>query len=1602
MEDAGGWLECSSCSASLHWACLAPSRQRRILANINIEEQARCRALGKEEEYQQVEGFEATEMLTTIECDNCFHAWGWRCIICNSDRDANPQNQVGLLFRCKRCLRACHYECIQQVEGDDTLNEAAVARQTNEWKCLDCESWSDVEQIIAWRPCETPNVAPEPATVPGKLTPIYTASNDLPREYLVKFKHQSYRETQWVPHRWLKIVSASLLSRFLRYGSGVELEGGHSLSSQSALIGPPRKRINFVTDDMGEVEAGPPASAPDAQERIPSSWKTPERILDVFFRASSVEGLSDPAPRTKKQRVSHTHQQQIADELKSNTNPVHIDDVDEDLLSPDDAEERIDWVAKCLIKWQDVDYQKSTWENVPDGDDPDFLAAFCTFLQGRQVELPDFEPRSKRIKYQELYEQPAYVAGGELLDFQLEGLNWLRYGWMTDQPKILADEMGLGKTIQIISFIGSLHHEFNRGPVLIVVPNSTLPNWVRELEKWLPSLRVVPFWGGKDSRAVVEQYELFHAREQEGRQPLKAHVVITSDSTARLSLDVLDRVPTWEALIVDEGQSLKAGDGGLLYQKLASLDTVYRLIMTGTPLNNNIGELFHLLKFLKPGDEWDAIGKLRRKYEILTPELVDELQPKLIPFFLRRLKQQVANLPPKIEIFVPISLKPVQKRIYKSIIESNVKDIQALIASKGSKARRKKAVTSLNNILMQLRKCIQHPYLVAPDLGEFDVDDGVQEEQEHERLILASAKMTLLRQMLPKLKARGHRVLIFSQFVIHLELVEAFVQGEGYSYLRLDGQVGQRQRQRGIDAFNAPGSDIFLYLLSTRAGGVGINLAAADTVIMLDPDFNPHVDMQAISRAHRIGQTKRVLVFRLLAKMTAEQRIIEMARKKLVLDHLIVQNLDNVSSSRAEEMEDILRYGAKALFDQDGTEENERDIKYNDEEVEALINRAETEEVDGEDEETSDPLGALALPAVFEQPMVTEDDNAEQQTAAEERLDIGDADFWEELLANSAKQNEHSTSEMTLEGQTGRGKRVRRPVKYFQASMGPDRDDDITVTRKRKKKGRQQGGGSESEDASFDEAQLRRSESPDDLEGQVVNDRNALAEGKFKRIKYPRPPETPIEKMKSLRTEETDEAFAVLTRLPHPILRDVLDATGPVPEPTAPAERPQLTNAHCVFFHKALNYPMNLFPHAFMLVESRHLPAQVIDLPDEGARLLNKQVVASHLFNAARRALAAWKRVAGHYAQDLEAPSHHRQHLNELRVLLMTTDSGRQLSHQEAEQFCEHVRQMAVPDLDMLAAAARALLSLQIPKVSMADRLRAIAGTSTSPFARGNVKVSFTDFTVRNEVRKTATQIINANEKGVTRPDARSTDGTSAEASPGRYRVQIDENAYKRRKPGRPPGSGKGAKSTEQATKKRAEMSAQERALAAAGLLPDGNIRETLTPGPSTSAAAPTSASAVAVPRPRPTPVRQSAPDSRGPVAVITEPPPAQSRATGTTTASVRPADPSVANSNGQSSASTNTRPPSTSNSAAHKRDEKCFICEKSPYHYISKCPFLLDPPAARERFNHLLDTVVLDRSRTKEERQGMRRLLIFLKYALDKREEGEGLKEMVSQEEIV
>jgi chromodomain-helicase-DNA-binding protein 4 len=425
-------------------------------------------------------------------------------------------------------------------------------------------------------------------------------------------------------------------------------------------------------------------------------------------------------------------------------------------------------------------------------------------------------------------------------------------------------EMGLGKTIQTAAFLYSLYKEgHSKGPFLVSVPLSTLINWEREFELWAPDFYCVTYIGDKESRAALREHELTFQEDAAPRATskgatrlrtsnVKFHVLITSYELVAIDSACLSSID-WKILVVDEAHRLKSNQSKF-FKTLAGYNIDHKLLLTGTPLQNNLEELYHLLNFLCR-DKFNDLSAFQSEFaDISKEDQVKKLHEMLGPHMLRRLKSDVLkNMPTKSEFIVRVELSPMQKKYYKFILTKNYEALNSKGGAGGN-------ACSMLNIMMDLKKCCNHPYLFPSAQEEAPLSAGGQ--YEYQSLMKAAGKLELLEKMLRVLKKQGHRVLIFSQMTKMLDILEDFLDGAGYKFERIDGGITGNQRQEAIDRFNAPGAQQFVFLLSTRAGGLGINLATADTVIIYDSDWNPHNDIQAFSRAHRIGQANKVMIYR--------------------------------------------------------------------------------------------------------------------------------------------------------------------------------------------------------------------------------------------------------------------------------------------------------------------------------------------------------------------------------------------------------------------------------------------------------------------------------------------------------------------------------------------------------------------------------------------------------------------------------------------------------------------------------------------------------------------------------------------------------------------
>ncbi|KAG1287271.1 hypothetical protein G6F66_009961 [Rhizopus arrhizus] len=675
--------------------------------------------------------------------------------------------------------------------------------------------------------------------------------------------------------------------------------------------------------------------------------------------------------------------------------------------------------AKCILAvFKDTEYGDAIWDEPPTENEPELYAAYNLALE-RYIRSTKVKPpykmkeliadvrklaNAERYELHELKTQLKYITGGTLMKHQLEALNWLLFQWEKKQSCILADDMGLGKTIQVIAFLYVLFKKYGIYPFIIVVPNSTATNWIREFQKWAPDMSVAPYFGSAASRKMALEHEIFDKKKD-----LRVHAVVATYESIQDANKLQNLF--WSVMIVDESQRLK-NDESQLFKALTQFCKDLTVLLTGTPLQNNLKELFNIMHFIRP----DSFNNTQAEdYQDMTREQVEELHNRLRPYFLRRTKEEILKtLPPKHEILVPLSMTPLQKQVYKSCL---ARDIGSILGA--TKYKRSKGLFS---IFMNLRKTLNHPYLI----------DGVETshptpETTQRAMIDACEKLKLFHLMLPKLRAQGHRVLVFSTMTRALDVIDDYLTYEGIEFARLDGSDSERERVRRIDAFNAPNSKLDVFLLSTRAGGVGINLATADTVIIWDSDFNPYADLQAIGRAHRIGQTKMVLIYRFMTRLSVEERILQMSKKKMALEHVVVEKM-LAEEEDVEDIESILKFGAQSLFDNNDS----ADISYDSAAIDRLLDREQHKAmVEAQKEEMTEPGEkkdgfSFAYAKIWKSDGTTE--GLQEIAESEEAQD----DFWEKFLQSKQEEMERDKAEKALYNENlGRGARKRAQVSYI-------------------------------------------------------------------------------------------------------------------------------------------------------------------------------------------------------------------------------------------------------------------------------------------------------------------------------------------------------------------------------------------------------------------------------------------------------------------------------------------------------------------------------------------------------------------------------------------
>ncbi|KAI8817172.1 SNF2 family N-terminal domain-containing protein [Fimicolochytrium jonesii] len=647
-----------------------------------------------------------------------------------------------------------------------------------------------------------------------------------------------------------------------------------------------------------------------------------------------------------------------------------------------------------LVKWKAQTYDNSTWEsatlvNQLDAEKIKQYNRRRILTQDKESSYTHPPKRPLPKDWRKMDDSPAYKNDMILRPYQLEGLNWLLFCWYNRQNSILADEMGLGKTVQSTVFLDYLYtKEKFCGPFLIVTPLSTIGNWEREIKTWT-NLNVVVYHGRETARNLIVETE-FYYRDQNNHiitGIFKFDVILTTYEMAMSGAAQL-RPINWRCVVLDEAHRLK-NKTSKVAEILKSYKMDHRVLLTGTPLQNSLEELWALLNFLQP-ERFVHEAEFQAQYGSLSSAAdVEKLQALLKPLMLRRMKEDVEkSIPVKEETIVEVELTTVQKKYYRSILEKNFGWLK--------QGPSKRNVPNLINTMIELRKCCIHPFLLKGAEDQIMKEKPADTVEQHfQALIQASGKMVLIDKLLVKLRAGGHKVLIFSQMTRCLDIIQDYLRGRQWQFERIDGGVRGDLRQAAIDRFSAPDSETFVFLLCTRAGGVGINLTAADTCIIFDSDWNPQNDLQAQSRVHRIGQKRPVQIYRLITRNTYEREMFDRASMKLGLDRAILQRMDGdaamegfdaskpPSSLSKTEIEELLKKGAYgAMLDDEASQ------RFCDEDIDSILSRR-TQVVKHDAPAAQSEKGSIFSKATF-------------SAGNADNVDINDPDFWDKM-AEKAK-----------------------------------------------------------------------------------------------------------------------------------------------------------------------------------------------------------------------------------------------------------------------------------------------------------------------------------------------------------------------------------------------------------------------------------------------------------------------------------------------------------------------------------------------------------------------------------------------------------------------
>ncbi len=648
-----------------------------------------------------------------------------------------------------------------------------------------------------------------------------------------------------------------------------------------------------------------------------------------------------------------------------------------------------------LVKWCDLGYSESTWESADSMGSDEDLAAIAQYKARSATEAEKAKRKAMvDMPAMDMCSLPKFCNGRELRDYQQESLKWMAKNWYAGKNCILGDEMGLGKTAQSIACL-EFQRQFGKvqDPFLIIAPLTTLGHWKREIETWT-DMNCVLYCGTAADKAVINEYELYCA----GSRVIKPDVVLSSFEHVMKDAELFQGID-WETMVIDEAHRMK-GTKSATRTAIAGIPCQWILLLTGTPVQNNIKELFGILNLLDDqtfADEDEFLDRYGRSADKMTPEQVVALQQQLKPLLLRRMKEDVETLPEKEECVIWVELTKEQRAYYKAIFANQIGTLLGGASTENTPL--------LRNVAMELRKVCNHPFLC--DGVEDDYAKRVKEAalaaggtypanpSELDLLVSACGKMQLLHKLLPKLREEKRKVLIFSQFKMMLDVLEDYAHNMSYPVERIDGSTASKERQAAIDRFSNDSKDGFIFLLSTKAGGQGITLTAADTCILYDSDWNPQNDLQAMARCHRIGQSKDVTIYRLISKNTYEENLFRTSSKKYGLDEAILGGLGVAPEGGNPEYDGariaaLLKHGAHCLKDEDRA--NDETDAFMSEDIEQILKgRTEKRQIGGK-------AGNTFSVATFGEQAAT--------PGKGDKTDKTDEEFWKSLLPDAVDSHE--------------------------------------------------------------------------------------------------------------------------------------------------------------------------------------------------------------------------------------------------------------------------------------------------------------------------------------------------------------------------------------------------------------------------------------------------------------------------------------------------------------------------------------------------------------------------------------------------------------------